>query len=249
MIGFVTVRSSSTRLREKCFLPFGSELSVIEHIINRTRHFGIEPIVTTTIEKADDRIEDICKRIGVRIFRGSVENKMLRWHKAAQLYGISSFHTIDADDPFFDGRRIKESLVTLETNGFDVVYPSKYSSSGVGSEGYSIRSRFLSSIINTIGDSTDTEMIHDFFGTHNYGILSNEEVWSKFKLLPRLTLDYNEDYVLLNFLAEKLGNNVVVNDLSSYLFTNQALLEINSKCVVKWKEKQNLKSQIKLHEL
>ena len=38
----ITVRSESSRLPRKCFLPFG-KMSVIEHIIKRTKHYNLEP--------------------------------------------------------------------------------------------------------------------------------------------------------------------------------------------------------------
>ena len=42
--GFITVRTSSTRLPNKCLLPLGNE-SVIEHVIKRCLTYSIEPIV------------------------------------------------------------------------------------------------------------------------------------------------------------------------------------------------------------
>ena len=59
--GMITVRSQSTRLPEKCFLPFG-EGNVIEHIIRRAKHFEINPVVCTTIKASDDRIVDIAQQ-------------------------------------------------------------------------------------------------------------------------------------------------------------------------------------------
>ena len=57
----ITVRSQSTRLPEKCFLPFG-DCSVLEHIIRRAKHFNINPIVCigeTSEEKNKNLTKDI----------------------------------------------------------------------------------------------------------------------------------------------------------------------------------------------
>ncbi len=54
IIGFITVRSKSSRLPQKCFLPVG-EGNVIEHIIRRAKGFGFRPIVCTTDASADDQ--------------------------------------------------------------------------------------------------------------------------------------------------------------------------------------------------
>ena len=56
--GFITVRTSSTRLPQKCLLPFG-EGNVLEHVIRRAKHFELDPIVCTTTEKEDDIIQKI----------------------------------------------------------------------------------------------------------------------------------------------------------------------------------------------
>ena len=97
---FITVRSSSTRLPEKCFLPFG-EGSVLEHIIKRVRHYDLDPIICTTIEKSDDPIVELAKKCNVKFFRGPVANKLLRWSQCCEHFDLESFHSVDADDPFF----------------------------------------------------------------------------------------------------------------------------------------------------
>jgi len=77
---FITVRSSSTRLPEKCFLPFG-EGSVLEHIIKRVRHYDLDPIICTTIEKSDDPIVELAKKCNVKFYfevEGSDDIKILR---------------------------------------------------------------------------------------------------------------------------------------------------------------------------
>ena len=83
--GLITVRSQSTRLPEKCFLPFGNG-NVIEHVIRRAKYFKINPIVCTTNEIEDDRIVEIAKNEDVRYFRGSVKDKLLRWRDCCRKY-------------------------------------------------------------------------------------------------------------------------------------------------------------------
>lgn len=45
----------------------------------------------------------------------------------AAYFNLKSFHTIDADDPFFDGGEMIESMDELSLNNYDFVHPSKYS--------------------------------------------------------------------------------------------------------------------------
>ena len=63
--GMITVRSQSTRLPEKCFLPFGDG-NVLEHIIRRAKFFEINP-------------DYICHAALVGLFRnGSIDQEKLQ---------------------------------------------------------------------------------------------------------------------------------------------------------------------------
>ena len=75
--GFVTVRSSSSRLPKKCFLDFFG-ISVLEHIILRCKFGGINPIICTTTNKRDDKIINVARKLNVKFFRGPENNKILR---------------------------------------------------------------------------------------------------------------------------------------------------------------------------
>ena len=120
---FITVRTGSTRLPKKCLLPFGKG-NVLEHILLRTEHYGLDPILCTTIEPEDNVIENLAIEKGVKCFRGSVKHKLKRWLDCCNHFKIEKFHTIDADDPFFDGELMKKSFSKL-LKGYDMVCPTK----------------------------------------------------------------------------------------------------------------------------
>ena len=66
---FITVRTqTSSRLPKKCLLPFGQG-NVIEHIIERALFYGLDPIVCTTDQPADDVLEDSDQK-KCKIFQG-----------------------------------------------------------------------------------------------------------------------------------------------------------------------------------
>ena len=75
---FITVRSSSTRLPNKCYKSFG-DMTVIEHIIKRALHYGLDTIDCTTNESKDGRIVDIALSNNIKVFRGPTINKLQRW--------------------------------------------------------------------------------------------------------------------------------------------------------------------------
>ena len=223
---FVTVRSASSRLPDKCFLPFG-DTSVIEHIILRSLAYQLEPIICTTFEKEDDRIISIAKEHNIKYFRGPVANKLLRWHLCCEHFNIESFHSVDADDPFFDGEEVKNSMNTLLKEGLDMVCPSKSSSSGGASVGYSLTADIVKRACVDIAEDIDTEMMW-------YHISKIPNL--KTKVLPetrknlskvRLTLDYEEDYWLLESVRRILGNLASRDEVDQLFLKNPDMYKIN----------------------
>src|SRR3989338_1597535 len=99
---FITARSDSSRLPHKMLLPIKGR-RVIEHIIDRAKMIrGLEGIVLcTTDRKEDDELAEIAHKEEILCFRGSLDDKLERWHGAAQMCGADYILTIDGDDLFF----------------------------------------------------------------------------------------------------------------------------------------------------
>jgi spore coat polysaccharide biosynthesis protein SpsF (cytidylyltransferase family) len=74
-----------------------------------------------------DILQRIATKNGTKFFRGNLNNKLKRRMDCAAYFNLKSFHTIDADDPFFDGGEMIESMDELSLNNYDFVHPSKYS--------------------------------------------------------------------------------------------------------------------------
>ena len=153
--GLVTVRTSSTRLPGKCLLPLGDG-NVINHVIARARAFNIDPIICTSTDPSDNVLEALAKAEGVRCFRGSLNNKLKRWYDCATFYGLDAFHTVDADDPFFDGEEMHESMRLLKEANYDIVAPTDSSSNGGASVGYSLTTDIVRRGLVGLDNDADT---------------------------------------------------------------------------------------------
>ncbi|MDA9230051.1 hypothetical protein N9O92_03785 [Amylibacter sp.] len=235
--GLITVRTSSSRLPNKCLLPLGSE-TVISHVIKRAIAFGIEPIVCTSTEASDDILERMSKKLGVKCFRGSLVNKLKRWLDCAEKFNLDYFHTIDADDPFFDGSEMIESLNLLKSGNYDVVYPTNTSSAGAASVGYSLSSAVVKRVLADLEDETDTEMMW-FYLEKLHGIQMAQLPESGVQIPGiRLTLDYEEDYWLLASIVRILGNNASRDMVNQLLLNNPDFSKINFFRNKEWKDAQ-----------
>ena len=234
---FLTVRTTSTRLPRKCFLQFGSH-SVLEHVINRTIDSNLVPIVCTSDDKSDDEIERLTKDLKIEYFRGSLDNKLSRWYECARYFNVDMFHTIDVDDPFFDPIQVKESLDLLQNENLDVVFPTQMSSAGSASVGYSIRTDYLEKVIAAYRYIEKIEMVDALFNAYpaTKGKILNTSV--RDSALIRLTLDYEEDYFLLDFVRRILGANCTREMILKLFSENPNLYEINWFRNMDWSNKQ-----------
>ena len=236
-IGFITVRTSSTRLPNKCLLPLGDE-TVISHVVKRAIAYEIEPIICTSTDKSDDILEEISKELGVKYFRGSLVNKLKRWSDCAKYFNLNTFHTIDADDPFFDGHEVIKSLRVLEEGGGDMVGPTKSSSAGGATVGYSLTTKIIERALQNIPVDTDTEMMWYFLEkVPGINILTLKDNYQNAPLV-RLTLDYGEDYWMLASLANILGNNATRSQINRFFLKNPDFSKINYFRNQEWKKAQ-----------
>ena len=237
IVGFITVRTTSTRLAKKCLLPFG-ESTVLNHIIRRAVSYGIKPIVCTSTSNDDNIIEKIANKEGVKCYRGSLDNKLQRWLDCATHFNVNMFHTVDADDPFFDGNEMKSSIKMLQEEELDMVYPTRSSSAGGASVGYSLTTEIVKRACKGLDKDADTEMMW-------YYIEKISDL--KTKILPetrknisnmRLTLDYEEDYWLLESVRRMLGNLASRYEVDKLFLSNPDLYKINWFKNKEWKAGQ-----------
>ncbi len=236
--GIILVRSASSRLKNKCYLEFGN-INIIEHIIKRCKYYKINPIICTTKNKEDKNLINIAKKNKIKFFAGSSKNKILRISDCCKKYNITAFHTIDADDPFFCGSEVKKSF-SLLSKGYHLIKPSKSSSSGGASVGFSIVAEIFHEITKNLKKNEDTEMMWNFFK------LSKKKI--KIKTFPnqkynvkncRLTLDYYEDYIFLKIIRDFLGNNASRKNIYKLINKMPELAKINFFRNSEWKLNQS----------
>jgi spore coat polysaccharide biosynthesis protein SpsF len=99
---------SSIRLPGKVLKPICGEpmmLRQLERLV-RCRRLD-EIIVATSIAVSDDPIADVCRRAGVRVARGSLDDVLDRYHSAAHaIAGSAQIVRLTADCPLADWRVI-----------------------------------------------------------------------------------------------------------------------------------------------
>ena len=99
----IQARMGSTRLPGKVLLDIGGK-SMLERTIRRVQLAKslTDVVVATSTEHADDAIEAECRRLGVDVFRGSEDDVLDRYYRAALSFGLDVIVRITADCPLID---------------------------------------------------------------------------------------------------------------------------------------------------
>lgn len=238
----VTVRTKSSRLPQKCLLPFG-EATVIHHVLTRCKAGGLRPILCTTTDTSDDILIEICEELGVEYFRGPELNKLQRWRDCCREFDLDAFHSVDADDPFFCSDEVKRSYAELN-NGFDMVEPSRTSASGGATVGYSLKSHAVEAACKGLNEGDDTEMMWAYVkAVPNLKVIQLSEP-SQDAVTVRMTLDYQEDYIFLSSILALLGPNATRAEINGLLARNPDLEKINAFRNDEWAHNQSAKVSI-----
>jgi len=106
IVAIIQARIGSTRLPGKVLMDLEGK-TVLERVIERVKASKVDNvIVATTISDKDDGIENLCKKIGVKVYRGSEEDVLDRYYNAAKLCNAEHVVRITSDCPLMDYRII-----------------------------------------------------------------------------------------------------------------------------------------------
>ena len=203
----ITVRSLSTRLPKKCFQKLFNTKSMLEIIIDRAKLIGCRVIIATSNDVSDNEIEKFANNLNIDVFRGSILNKIHRWHECYTYFNLSHAMIIDADDPSFSFSLMYRALIQLKKSQMDSITGSTDLMPGFMTYGFNEASDI----------NLDTDVISVFI---NKAKLSNSIIYPKQyeKKIDkiRLTVDYKEDIIFYNELFKKI----------SYLSESHKMIEV-----------------------
>jgi len=229
---FISVRSESTRLKDKALLKI-NEKSTIEYLIENIKQSKHYPniILCTTDKNADDIFEDIASKHEIKIFRGSSEDKIKRWYDCSLKYDVDFFVNVDGDDLFFDynlGDKILDEYSTydfVDGHGFYI-------------DIYGISINGIKSVYNS-KNTSETEYIRTFFLKEaNINKIDLENIDEKyFKTDTRMTLDYEDDFLFFENVITNV-QELEFDNILDYLKKNPEVKKINYYLEKEWSKNQ-----------
>lgn len=120
VVAIIQARMGSTRLPGKVLAEIGGR-SMLRRVCGRAAQAARidQVLVATTMESDDEAIVDECARLQVACFRGSTDDVLDRYHKAARAYRADAVVRITADCPLIDPQVIDLVVDALKKRGQD----------------------------------------------------------------------------------------------------------------------------------
>ncbi len=232
-VAIIQARMSSTRLPGKVLIKFCKK-SVLEHIVQRLKTCELidDIVIATSDHDSDNKIENFCIEKNLNVFRGSLNDVLDRYYKAAIKYKADAILRITADCPLIDPEIVDKIIKTFHENQCDLCGLSGEFPDGLDCSVFAFKA------IEKSWKEAELKSEREHVGPY---IEKNPDI---FKIKPvylfnnmkhlRWTLDTPEDQLLLNEIFNELYDDdhvFLTKDILELLELKPNLLNINDKIV------------------
>lgn len=222
----VQARVGSKRLPSKVLLPLG-DTTVLGYLMARLKSstLSTQILVATTINPADDVLEEYCGSIGVPCFRGSEENVLERFYDAAVLASADVVVRVTADCPFIDPALVDLVIKEFTSGVYDYVSNSNPPTYPDGFDVEVFSFEFLARARSQALTKEETEHVTPWIRNNapRVGVVKARGDWSHL----RVTLDEYADYQVCKSIAAQLDPTATWEEITAFLERNPEVRKIN----------------------
>jgi spore coat polysaccharide biosynthesis protein SpsF len=239
----IPIRLGSERLPGKALKSIGGRPAV-HHLLERmfaSRHLSPENVVVcTTRDSSDDPLVSVVESTGAKVYRGSRDDIVERFHGAVSAHAFDAVIQADGDDPFSDTGYMDRCMDRLlDAPELDLV-----SSEGlpIGLNSKAIRARAIARVLeHRVTEKNDHGFILLFTAT---GLCKTAVIHpvspDHMHATARLTLDYEDDLRFFNALHQAIGPRSPpfgVSEIVAALRAHPLLVAINSHLTEAYQER------------
>jgi spore coat polysaccharide biosynthesis protein SpsF len=226
----LSVRAKATRLPGKVLKPLAGSPTVTEHLLRRLA--GAQQadmvILATSTDPRDAVLAEIAAGAGFASFRGSADDKLLRYRDAATDAGLDFVVVVDGDDPFVSVTHIDRIIAQAEQHGGDYIIVDGLP---VGATGFGLSLDGLRRVCAGRGEENTEIWARLYLDNPDFRCIKLAEAdprWAQPDI--RMTLDYPEDYAFFTTVADGLaaeGRDTAFENVMDYLAAHPETAEIN----------------------
>lgn len=236
-VATIEARMTSSRLPGKV-LADAEGKPMLELMIERLRFVPEldEIVIATTVNKTDDTVEELARRLGVGIWRGSEDDVLGRVLEAAKAYRADLIVELTGDCPLIDPVIVSRTIndyrkanVDYVSNGLQEAYP-------MGMSVQVFRTSVLADVASRTNDPADREHVTLYIYRHPeiYTLANSDAPASESRPEMRLTLDTPEDLAVIRAVFAALRparRDFPLADVISFLDSNPAVASLNAAIV------------------
>jgi spore coat polysaccharide biosynthesis protein SpsF (cytidylyltransferase family) len=231
VVAIIQARVGSARLKRKVLMDIIGK-PMLWHVINRLKRSKLinEIVLATTTKKEDAPLLKIAEDSSAKVFRGSEEDVLDRYFRAATKYDAKTVVRITADCPLIDPKIVDDALDLFLEGDYDYVGNTEKPTfpDGLDVEVFSYGA--LKKAWGRAARSSEREHVTSYIRNHpeifKIGNLENEKDLSHM----RWTVDEERDLEFVKEIYKKLykkGKVFYTNDVLKLLKKHPELTEIN----------------------
>lgn len=235
----VNVRMASQRLPEKAMLKIcGKE--TIALLLERMRHCrGADRVVLATTENPeDDVLVELGRREGIEVFRGPDIDVAMRLYLTARHFGFDHIVRVTGDDLLRDIPMIEQAIESHRQRNADY---TAMEGMVYSCDTEVISRRALETIVERARRNQNTEYLTWYLDDASAFVQNRVAVDEDYRRPYRLTLDTQEDFLLLTAIHEALyknGQPVDLREALRFLDANPKIASLNAGSSPKLKREQ-----------
>lgn len=244
IVTVIQARTGSSRLPNKILLPL-SNLPLLYRMYERVEASKLKGtiVIATTLDKSDDKVEELCKEFKLNCYRGHPTDLLDRHYQAAKLYNADTVVKIPSDCPLID-KDIIDKVIDFYINNsdkFDYVsnlHPASYP------DGNDVEIMSMSALEDAwLNASKAMEREHttpyfwenpDKFRIGNVVLESGLD----YSMSHRFTIDYEKDYNFIKRVYDELypiNPKFALKEILDLLERKPEIKKINEEyCGVNW---------------
>lgn len=235
----IQARMGSKRLPGKVMKKIDG-MPMIGYEINRLKKSGLPIVVATSVNPENEPLVEYLENLDINIYRGSEENVLERFYKAATKFNVKDIIRITADNPLMDGVCIKDQIEKINIESEKYYFSDKTPKTlplGMSFEMFSfalLKEAYLNS-----NSQSEREHVTPYMHQNMPGNIEFYTIKTKINRPGlRLTVDTEQDFELIETLIEKYDcSEKSMLDIIEILNNRPSLLQINSSITQKkWNE-------------
>ncbi|EWY42823.1 hypothetical protein N825_01000 [Skermanella stibiiresistens SB22] len=225
----LSVREKATRLPGKVLKPLGDG-NVTQFLLRRLKESRRADaiIVATSTDPRDQVLCDIAAAEGVACFRGSLDDKLVRYRDACRMFDLDFAVVVDGDDPFVSIDHIDRLIAHAEAAPIDFV---TFDGLPLGATGFGLAASALERVCKDRPESNTEVWGSLFLGDPAFACGRITETDDRYhRPWLRMTLDYEEDYRLFRAVVDGLsaqGLAPTFSNIMVFLADHPEIAQIN----------------------